>query len=374
MIWVVFAILTAAAALSVLIPLARAGSAAGAASGRQRADVAFFEAESASIARDLERGVIDAAEAEAAHAEAARRLIAAAGDDEPGRTAGPWSRRIVALASLAFIAVGGVGLYGFIGAPDYPDQPLVARRTAPPDQMDMMAALSKIEAHLAQNPGDGRGREIVAPVYMRIGRYGDAARAWSEAISIMGANAERETSLGEALTFAAEGKVTGEALAAFQRAHALSPDYPQARFYLGMAAEQAGDKARAAELWSALYRNAAPDSPWRPMLAKRLEGIGYPVQDGASGAPQGEAAAAIAALPADQREVAIRGMVESLAARLEQNGADPDGWRRLVRAYVVLKEPEKAKAALAKARRALSADADALAGLDAFAREMGLGG
>lgn len=373
MIWVVFAILTAAAALSVLVPLARAAAAAGAGSSQQRADVAFYEAETASIARDLERGVIDAAEAEAAKAEAARRLIAAA-DDQPDHAPSPWGRRIVALTSLAFIAIGGVGLYGFIGAPDYPDQPLMARRAAPPDQMDLMAALSKVEAHLAQNPGDGRGREVVAPVYMRLGRYADAVRAWSEAISIMGANAERETSLGEALTFASEGKITSEALAAFQRAHALSPTYAQARFYLGMAAEQAGEKGKAADLWSALYLDTAPDSPWRPMLAQRLQTIGFPPPGETSGVPKGEAAAAIAALPADQRNVAIRGMVDSLAARLEQNGADPEGWRRLVRAYVVLKEPEKAKAALAQARRALSADADALASLEALAREMGLGG
>lgn len=370
MIWVVFAILTVVAALSVLAPMARARAAAG--DARRRADVAFFEAESASIARDLERGVIDVSEAEAARAEAARRLLAVAGADEPAARLSPWRRRVAAIASLALLAAGGVGLYVVIGAPDYPDQPLAARRAAPAERMDMMAAVAKIEAHLAQNPTDGRGHEVVAPVYMRVGRYADAAAAWRRAIQLMGVTPERETSLGEALTFAAEGRVTEEALEAFRRALALSSAHPQARFYMGLSAAQAGDTAKAADLWSALYRDAAEDSPWRPMLAQRLEAIGHPVPGAA--APSGEAAAAIASLPQEQRNAAIRSMVEGLAARLAQNGGDPEGWLRLVRAYSVLKEPEKARQALLDARRALSGDAPALDQLDALARKLGLGG
>ena len=49
----------------------------------------------------------------------------------------------------------------------------------------------------------------------------------------------------------------------------------------------------------------------------------------------------------------IRAMVERLAARLQQDGSDPDGWVRLLRSYMVLGESEKARAALADARRAL---------------------
>ncbi|MFN3888962.1 MAG: c-type cytochrome biogenesis protein CcmI [Beijerinckiaceae bacterium] len=371
MIWFVFAALTAAAAMSVLLPLARARGAAGVA--RSEADVAFYESEVASIGRDLERGIIDEKEAEGARAEAARRLLAAApaaGKDAQGGAA----RRAAAIFAISVVAVAGVGLYAVIGLPAYPDQPLVARQSAPPDQMDIMAAVAKIEAHLAKNPGDARGYEVIAPVYMRIGRFADAAKAWGETIRLSGPTPERFTLMGESLIFANDGKAGPEAVKAFEAALAIDPAFPQARFYLGLAAEQGGDRAKAIELWSKLLADAEPGAPWASVVRERLEGLGVREPPAAQGVPQGPAAAAIAAMPAADRNAAIRGMVDSLAERLANDGNDPAGWLRLVRAYTVLKEPEKAKAALTDARRALAADPAALKGLDELARELGLEG
>ena len=45
----------------------------------------------------------------------------------------------------------------------------------------------------------------------------------------------------------------------------------------------------------------------------------------------------------------IRGMVDRLAARLEQNPNDKEGWTRLAHAYDVLGEKDKAEAARARA-------------------------
>jgi cytochrome c-type biogenesis protein CcmH len=70
----------------------------------------------------------------------------------------------------------------------------------------------------------------------------------------------------------------------------------------------------------------------------------------------------------------IRGMVARLSERLKADGADLEGWQRLLRAYVVLGDPEKARAALADARKALGADAEKRKKLDEFARGLGLEG
>jgi cytochrome c-type biogenesis protein CcmH len=51
----------------------------------------------------------------------------------------------------------------------------------------------------------------------------------------------------------------------------------------------------------------------------------------------------------EERQAMIRGMVERLAARLEQNPNDKEGWTRLARAYDVLGETTKAEAARARA-------------------------
>jgi len=71
---------------------------------------------------------------------------------------------------------------------------------------------------------------------------------------------------------------------------------------------------------------------------------------------------------------AIRGMVDGLAARLAQNGQDLEGWLRLVRSYTVLHEPDKARAALIDAKRNLAGDPNAIARIEALARELGLEG
>ena len=56
----------------------------------------------------------------------------------------------------------------------------------------------------------------------------------------------------------------------------------------------------------------------------------------------------------------VRGMVARLAERLKQDGADVEGWLRLLRAYMVLGDKDQARAAAADARRALASDPDKL--------------
>ena len=73
-----------------------------------------------------------------------------------------------------------------------------------------------------------------------------------------------------------------------------------------------------------------------------------------------------------QRQEMIRGMVAQLAERLKTDGADVDGWLRLVRSYAVLGDRAKALAAAADARRALAGDPDKLRRLDELVKGLGL--
>jgi cytochrome c-type biogenesis protein CcmH len=373
MIWLVFALLTFAAAMSVLVPLARSRSAGAKAVSQRASDVAFYDAELAAIERDVERGLMSADDADAARAEAARRLIG--GSAKPAEAeALRRNRTLAALLTLALVFGGGLGLYLYIGSPALRDQPLTARRQAPPEQMDVMAAVAKIEAHLVANPMDGRGYDVVAPVYMQLGRYEEAARALARANRLLGATPEREAAQAEAHMMAGQGKMTPEARQAIARALALQPDFAQGRFYVGLAAEEDGDMALARDTWTKLLAAAPPGAPWADVVRGRLARLGAPAPDAMIAPPSGEAAAAIASMPAPERLTAVRGMVDGLAARLEQDGRDAEGWLRLVRAYVVLNEGEKAAAALAAARRALAEDSGAMERLSALARQLGLEG
>ena len=74
------------------------------------------------------------------------------------------------------------------------------------------------------------------------------------------------------------------------------------------------------------------------------------------------------------RGAMIRGMVDRLATRLKQNGDDVEGWLRLVRAYLVLGEREKAMSARADARQAVGGDTERLRQLDEGLKNLGLDG
>ncbi len=74
-----------------------------------------------------------------------------------------------------------------------------------------LPAVQRVEAHLVSHPDDGRGYEIVAPIYLETGRFDDAVRAFGEALRILGVTPQREGAYGLALVMAADGVVTTQA-------------------------------------------------------------------------------------------------------------------------------------------------------------------
>ncbi|MGO8798549.1 MAG: c-type cytochrome biogenesis protein CcmI [Roseiarcus sp.] len=370
MLWVAFALMTGAALLCALWPLSRQRSGP---RGQERA-IAFHKAQLAEIERDVERGQLPASEAAGARAEAARRLIAASEAAEAAAPAAQGrpsvgARAAAALTIAVAVPVVALGLYARLGSPNLPDQPILARTADPARSNDFEAAIAKVEAHLIANPDDGLGFKVIAPVYMHLGRFDEAVKAYGEALRLLGEDGKLRADYGEALAAAAGGIVTAQARAAFEQALAERGDALKARYYLGLAAEQDGDKAKAAALYEKLAQDAPPDAPWLGPLRERLASL----KGAAASAPASDEAAAVAALDPEAQQAAIRGMVEGLAARLAQHGDDAQGWLRLIRAYCVLHETDKARQAMADARKAMAGDAAAGRDLDALAREFGLG-
>jgi cytochrome c-type biogenesis protein CcmH len=144
------------------------------------------------------------------------------------------------------------------------------------------------------------------------------------------------------------------------------------------------DKGKAAEslaVWRQLVANAPPDAPWLKDAQAEVARLAATNAgtEAAPAAPQTVARAPSAAdiaaagsLPPEQRTAMIEGMVSSLAARLETNSDDAQGWAQLVRSYMVLGRPEDARAALIKAKAALASDQAKAAVVDEAARNAGL--
>lgn len=300
--WGVAGLLAAVAAALVLARAARAAP-EGAAGEGPACDDAGADPASAVYRRQLSeidelagRGLIAETERKAAHAEAARRLLAAADIQAAPWRAGVDQRKTVLAAAVAAPALA-LAIYMAVGSPGFADQPFKARvaawsaadpRALSPEQM--AAVLADM---LESRPDDAEGWRFLALARGASDDAAGAVRALRRAIELQPRRAELWEMLGRALAYQSEGVVGPNARAAFERALELDPGLDSAR----------------------------------------------------------EALAAQPAEPADAPPMeAIHGMVASLAARLAEQPDDADGWVRLVRAYAVLGDAAARDAALAEAR------------------------
>jgi cytochrome c-type biogenesis protein CcmH len=364
--WFVFALMTAVAIFAVLWPLGRGNQ-----PQNDGSEAAVYKDQLAEIDRDVSAGLINLPEAEAARVEISRQLLAAADHQrDPPSAPNIRLRRAAAVIALVGLPVVAVALYYPLGSPRLEDFPLAQRTRTPDATQPLDDLVAQVEQHLEKNPNDGRGWSVLAPVLARLGRYDDAIRAFRNSITYNGDSAERRADLGEALIGAAGGVVTGEAKAEFERALALNADDVKASYFLGLAAEQDGRAAEAASIWRAMLAKAPANAPWRPLVQAALLRVGgSPVP-----ALSDDAVAAAKDMKETDRNAMIRGMVDRLATRLKQNGDDVEGWLRLVRAYMVLGDADKAKGALADARQAVANDPERLRQLNEGLKNLGLDG
>lgn len=395
--WIISALLTVFVAVLLLAPLMRASARA---TRYDEGEAAVYRDQLRELERDKAEGLISAEEADYARAEIGRRLLAIAGRDKAGEEAdgaetepraAPAAARRRYTLSQAFIllCLPVIGLAGYleIGSPGTPDAPLEARIENPGDDVDLLIA--KVERHLATSPEDGNGWNVLAPVYFRIGRYDDAELAYRNAIRILGPDAGRMNGLGETLVVRNDGIVTEDARMAFQAALKLEPNNPRADFYLALALEQSGRRAEALAAFQDIAKASPPTAPWMPLvnqhIAANSAGVplanppastavagNTPANPAAPGNPSAEDIANAQTMSEADRGEMIRGMVASLDARLKDDPSNFEGWMRLVRSYAMLKDKEKAEAALKEGLKTFPAAGSQGQQLIAMAKELGL--
>jgi cytochrome c-type biogenesis protein CcmH len=364
--WFVFALMTAAAIFAVLWPLSR-----GSRPPNDGSEAAVYKDQLTEIDRDVAADLIGSSEAQAARVEISRRLLATADNQRaPPSGSNVRLRRAAAVIALVGLPIVAVGFYYPLGSPRLADFPLAQRTVAPDATQPLDNLVAQVEQHLENNPTDARGWNVLAPVLARLGRYDEAVRAYHNSITYGGESAERRADLGETLTAAAGGVVTAEAKTEFERAIALNADEVKASYFLGLAAEQDGRSAEAATIWRTMLEKAPANAPWRPAVQAAL------VRVGGSPAPvlSNDAVTAAKDMNETDRNAMIRGMVERLATRLKLNGDDVEGWLRLVRAYMVMGDQDKAKGALTEARQAVANDPERLRQLNEGLKNLGLDG
>ena len=383
--WIAVAFLAAAVAYAVARPLStntkshpRLGT----------ESLSVYKDQLKEIAADQKRGLLSETEAEATRAEVSRRLIRAsdalASSDQPPHVKAPSLTAIYFALTLA-LPVLSVALYLNYGAPGMLAQPYAQRLKTSADTAQADDLIAQVEARLRDHPEDGRGWDVVAPVYMAQRRFQDAAEAYATALRILGETAPRLEGFAMARIRADNGLVAMDARKALERSLALDAKRFEPRVWLALAKEQDGDLPGAIADYKAMLAAAPADAPWRKAVEERMSGLAAktPATGKAAGSPSATSspspdeaapsrpdAAAIAALPPDERERMINAMVQKLADRLKTDGNDLAGWLKLIRAYKVMGRSDDASRALADAKKQSAGNAGAAGELDALARDL----
>lgn len=371
MFWILATAVALVAALLVCIPLF-ARSAKGS-DANEPNDAEVYRDQLAEIDRDAKSGLLDEDGAAQARAEIGRRLITAARSGRQGaRPAGTGPAIAIAVFLCLVLPAGAMMLYARMGMPDVPDFPLRARFES--TNPDSNILIRRAELRLEERPEDGRGWEVLAPVYLSNGRVADAVNAWRNAIKLLGGDARRYGGLAEALVVQNEGRVTPETREAFGKVLELMPGDPRARFYLALADAQDGKFDEAVGKLEALKKDSPADAPWIAVTDDQIARVKAQKEQQAKapGNPTAEDVAAAAELSDTDRTAMIRTMVESLDSRLKDDPNNIDGWKRLIRSYAMLQQPDKAAEALRRGLAAFPADSENGKALIALARELGV--
>jgi len=354
---------------------------------REEYDINVYKDQLREIEADLERGLLSEDQGEAARTEIKRRMLAAAASAEAGTAradAHYSSKPIIAIMALA-VPLGAVLLYLSLGNPGLPDQPLAARNVESlvaqnEQERKITESTVKLAEYLQSNPDDLRGWRLLARTYVSLGRYQESVSAYTQAYRLSDENPELGVNYAEALTLAAQSQISEQARQLFSNALDADITDPKSRYYLGMYEAQQGNVRAAMQAWIDLVRMSPPDAPWLPILNQQIDraadesgidpatlkpsaeakALGDKVLEAAARARAEQAAApgptnedvkAALGMEEGDRNQMIRSMVERLAAKMQDDPGNKEGWVRLERAYRVLGEIEKADHAAAQAAK-----------------------
>ncbi len=371
--WLISTILCSAAAVAISIPLIRRYEQRG--EGAQES--AVYQDQLKEVDRDLNSGTINAPEAQAAKVEIGRRLDAVQRDSSAPQPISPLWRSAALVACAALVILGGVNLYGFMGSPNMPSAvpapQQVAAATVPPGaaapaavpvadaaaasnvgaataQVDGMIA--KVQARLKTNPKDAEGWRMLGWALFNTQRFQESADAYTNALALDPSNIDYKSAMMESTVQAAQGVVTPRAQELINDVLAKDHRDLRARFYDALGHEQSGDQAGALERWMSLLADAPADAGWRDDVKQRAADLAKALGKDVSASLSGVAPAPVQGakpLGAGEKDAMVAGMIAKLAAKLEANPKDRDGWAMMIRSLIVTGDKKGADDALAKA-------------------------
>jgi cytochrome c-type biogenesis protein CcmH len=307
------------------------------------------------------------------------------------------ARRRIAPATLALIAAGIVALVAIIiavtrsgdGASSATNQTAEAAagqngaQAATVEQM-----IANLRQRLSQDPDNHEGWFLLGLAYRDAGQYREGEQAFRRAMQLQPNNPDYLAGTGESLLLIGAEGATREAEPLFRRALAIKADHPQSLYYMATMKDLAGNHQGAVDDLIELLKKAQPGAAWEGGVRRTVEEIAQrnniniagrvPAPRASSPAtaaipgPTREQMEAARGIPPSEQDQMVKGMVDRLAARLQQNPRDERGWMMLMRSRLVQNDRNGAGEALRSALAAFSNDAAVQQRLRAAATELGI--
>lgn len=403
--WIITVTLTIVAAGLLVVPLMRRSDEP----VSDNNEIGIYRDQLAEVERDLERGVLDASEAERTRTEISRRLLSADKATSAASGDGPAGiGRVAAVMSFLLICVVTLGTYLEVGAPGVPDLALKDRiaagdeiranrmsqaeaeelalalprpeTDAPADYLEMVQQLRDI---VPTRPDDAEGWRLLARHEAALGNYGAGADAQARLIALEGESVADLELLSDLMVAATAGLVSPEAETVVRRMLDRDEDNLAARYYLGLLYAQSDRPDVAFRLWREvleegpsesihvqLARGQVEDAAWRAGVEYTLPRAPAPQFD--LPGPTAEQVQDASEMDAEDQSAMIQGMVSRLSDRLATEGGTASEWARLINALGVLGQTQRAAAIWNEAQTIFGDDAVAMQGLMAAAQAAGV--
>lgn len=292
------------------------------------------------------------------------------------------------LIGAGLLLVSGAGILLFRGDEPPASAPLDLTTSAGKNAAqldDVQTMIDRLAKRLKDNPNDGEGFRMLGWSYVMTGKPELAIDPYKQAVRLLPGNPLVLSGYGEALVGVAGGKVTNEAKRLFDNALKLDPTEPRALHFEALWLAQNGQEKQALDKWIALANSGPADAPWQEDVRRRIAETAKKLKIDVSGRLKAASAGpasldmpavdpaamqAAQAMPDGDRQAMIDGMVSGLAAKLQKNPKDPEGWVKLLRSRMVLEQADQAARDLTAARKALAGDPTGLAKVNSIAREL----
>lgn len=348
--WIITALLTAIAMGFICYPLLRRNV-----SSRSEADSeqTLYKARLAEITKDVELGRLDEISAQAARADEARRLIKSTENTQPLKVSS--TNKVLVIIAALFLPLSSLPFYLSVGSPQEALPTSVVENADNEPSIEELVAVA--EKRLATNPDDTNGWKVIAPVYMRMGRFDDAINAYENVLRVEGDSAEFLLKLADAHIEKNQGQVNETAQQLVSRILEVDKENAAAKFYTGIIALQSNKPDETMRIWQTMLDEAKGDEEWVSIIQgriaelKSLENTQVPLP-----ALNEETLEAAQDMSSEDRLEMIGQMVSNLSERLQENPDNKQGWQRLITSYMVLNRKEDAQIAFADAKKLFSDD------------------